>query len=66
MKEKTEYNGVEGYISDMINVENITWLPIERSLAIEDKKGAIKDAFTAVDNLEKEGSELQATSRKLL
>lgn len=65
MKPKTEYNGVEGYIADKVSVEDISWLPIERSLAIENKKGMILDAFIAVGNLENELAELQTSTKKI-
>jgi hypothetical protein len=63
MKSKTDYNGVEGFVSAMIEIEDISWLPIERSLTIEAKKGVISDTFRAVSNLEKSLAELQMITK---
>lgn len=35
-KDENEYTGIESYIKELIDKENISWLPIERCMVIED------------------------------
>lgn len=63
MKPKTEYNGVEGFVHNLAQIEDISWLPIERSLVIEAKKGVISDTFRAVSSLEQNLAELQIVTK---
>ena len=37
-KDTTEYTGVESYISDLIKKEDISWIPLHRSLILPDKR----------------------------
>jgi hypothetical protein len=53
MKPKTEYTGVEAFVDEMLMKEDISWLPIGRSLAIEKKRGKITDKIIAMEKLEK-------------
>lgn len=52
MKPKTEYTGVEAYVDEMLMKEDISWLPINRSLAIEKNRGKMTDNIVAVEKLE--------------
>lgn len=45
LKEQTDYNGIESYISELIRQEDISWFPILRaqSLANDEQKQKDKD-----------------------
>jgi len=51
MKDKTEYNGLESYVASLIQNENISWMPIERSFAIEKKTGRRHDLMKDIETL---------------
>jgi hypothetical protein len=52
MKSKTEYTGIEAYVDEMLISEDISWLPINRSMAIEKNRGKMTDNIIAVEKLE--------------
>lgn len=53
MKDQTEYNGIESYVHDLMQQDDIGWLPVERCLAIERKNGKKYDPIKEIENLER-------------
>lgn len=37
-KDPTEYNGVEGFVSEKMEYQDVTWIPVLRALVIPDQE----------------------------
>lgn len=59
LKDSTEYNGTESFCSDMLSVQDISWIPLHKALCLkhlemaeEEDKEANEQLVKRLDNLE--------------
>lgn len=68
-KDPTEYNGVESYVYGMIQDQNISWLPVRSSIAVQEKGRAATDSASFQEDLRAEmgalGNQMQTIATKL-
>lgn len=52
-KDHTEYDGIESYVAECINKEEIKWFPIKKSLAISVENSEHVKNFTLEESIDK-------------